>query len=177
MAAIKWAVLMAVLGIVAVGCGGGGGSTSHIPSGKTVSIQEIATCMEQGGAKVTKVLDEENGAFQMLYALNAEADFNIVNLADPRNDHRMIKFMEKSKENGGSPANWSRPRSTKAGPWSGSSPHPKLANLSFPPRARGWRRVALYVLSPEEAQASWASSRCSAEGSVTGRLQVKPSQT
>jgi hypothetical protein len=103
MAAIKWAVLTAALGIVAVGCGGGGASTSHIPSGKTVSIQEIATCMEQGGAKVTKILDEENGTFQMLYALNAEADFNIVNLADPHLDHRMIKFMEKSKENGGVP--------------------------------------------------------------------------
>jgi hypothetical protein len=102
MATIRWLALAALLGIVAVGCGGGGGGGSTtIPSGKTVAIEEIADCMEQGGARVTKVLDEEKGAFQMLYALNEEATFNIVNLASPHLDRHMTKFMETTASNGG----------------------------------------------------------------------------
>jgi hypothetical protein len=97
---VRWAALAAALGIVVVGCGGGGKATSA-PSGKAPSIEEIASCLEKGGATVTKVLDEEEGAFQMLYAITPEATFNIVNLADPSLDHRMIRFMDKTKTNGG----------------------------------------------------------------------------
>jgi hypothetical protein len=106
MATIRWLALSALLGIVAAGCGGGSGelvaaSTTPVGIGKTVAIEKIADCMERGGAKVTKVLDEAEGAFQMLYALNPEATFNIVNLAGPRLDRRMTKFMESSARNGG----------------------------------------------------------------------------
>jgi hypothetical protein len=103
MTTIRWVAIAALLGVVAAGCGGGGESSTTIPSGKTVPIQEIATCMEKGGARVTKVLDEEHGAFQMLYALNPEATFNIVNLASPHLDKRMTRFMQRTKGNANVP--------------------------------------------------------------------------
>lgn len=87
-----------VAALVLVGCGGEGKKES---GGETPSIQEVASCLQKGGATIGRILEEETGIFTMLFAVTPEATFNIANLPEAGHANRMIKFMENSKARGG----------------------------------------------------------------------------
>jgi hypothetical protein len=96
---MRWIALAAILGITIVGCGGG--SASVAPVGNGPSVEEIASCLQKGGATVNKVLEEQEGAFDMVFAGTQEASISIANLARPDLDRWMTKFMEKTKASSG----------------------------------------------------------------------------
>jgi hypothetical protein len=87
-----------VAALVLVGCGGGGQTESE---GKTPSIQEVASCLEKNGATIGRILEEETGIFEMVFAVTPEVTFNIANLSEADRSKRMIRFMENAKSRAG----------------------------------------------------------------------------
>jgi hypothetical protein len=95
----RFGLIGLIAALAAVGCGDG----SETGSGgeEAASVQRIASCLEQDGATIGRVLEEESGTFNMLFAVTPEATFNIANLADAGLSKQIIKFMERSKARAG----------------------------------------------------------------------------
>jgi hypothetical protein len=95
----RFGLIGLIAALVTVGCGGG---SETEPSGEeAASVQRIASCLQQNGATILRVLEEESGMFNMLFAESPEATFNIANLAEAGLSKRIIKFMERTKASAG----------------------------------------------------------------------------